>query len=444
MFATALACLLSLPVQDRVPQAERERIANRLEALADERLINGELEYAAIAVELRGRRLGLFPIVETVPAPTLDTPIAAAPVGRLLLAATALVEIGAGRAALDAELSDLLPELGELGEGRDLSQLLARTSGLPSLPALPEGASLEPAELLALLAPLAPHADPETCVHFEPMDDLALGLVLERASGRSVRALVDAHLFEPLGIENAWAPHPEDDPLAPPALVTSSCEFGAMERAEARELDLFGWRSLQLTPDQLLELWDAYLGGAFGGSKLTEAAFSPRRLTADVGPDHGFRVHRTELGDLAGWMHGGSFDEAHVHLVSYPEVELRIAILGRGAEADLAGLGRYAARAVLDLPEPRAVDLPLTADRRWSFEGEYQVGCDILTIGAREQRLYLERATASTPLAYRGGDVLSALEDPELRLEFRFGRDGRALEFVLDDHGQVAIATRVR
>jgi CubicO group peptidase (beta-lactamase class C family) len=279
-------------------------------------------------------------------------------------------------------------------------------------------------------------------VRFSSADDLALGLVVERVSGQPLATTLRAAVLTPFGLEDAWGESRRDE-WRPPAMVAARCDLGASETEETEVLDLWGFRGLRMNAEQLLELWSAYTGGAFGSASLTEAAFTPQRVTGHNGAEHGFRVHRTALEDLSGWLHGGGFDEQHLSVVEYPEAELRIAILGQGYDPDLPALGRYAARAVLDWPEPEPIDLPLSAERRRAFLGDYQIGCNTLSIVFRDGRLQLERSEDIVPLAYRGGDVLTDATDPDLRLEFEPGRDGRMLRFVLDDHGQVAIATRL-
>ncbi|QDU64977.1 serine hydrolase domain-containing protein [Engelhardtia mirabilis] len=411
------------------------------------RRLDHHAELARKSTGLRGLTLGIEFGGDVVG--TWGYGLAAAPDARALPAGGAfdLLTIAAALAAahdeeleLDAGLDGLVPELGELATGRTVLQLLQHSTGLPDYGDLIDGEPGEVAAMVAALADQAAVSDPGHCFGWTPSDTLVLGLLLERSSEQGLRQVLLESVFAPLDLRGTW---PDEARQRGDGWITTGIDSGATSSADARAADPWNAADLRLDPEQLLTLWAGFRDGDLFGPGLARRAFTSFEEGHGRGGDHGLAVHRASLGELEGWIAGGRLGDDHVSFAWYPEIELSIVASANGADADLPALVRAAARAVLDLPEPATIDLPLDAERATAYVGGYSIGCNNVLISMGDDgHLSMTRETESVALAYQGGNVFSALDDPDLRLRFDAPVEGNSPGFVLDDHGSQVVATR--
>jgi hypothetical protein len=78
-----------------------------------------------------------------------------------------------------------------------------------------------------------------------------------------------------------------------------------------------------------------------------------------------------------------------VLLVHYPTMDASMVLLAQGPEAGLEALESTVARTLFGLAPPEALDLPLAAEERARFVGDYYVGCMIYWIAEDGQHLVL-------------------------------------------------------
>ncbi len=316
--------------------------------------------------------------------------------------------------------------------------LLAHTSGIPLVTGLED--AIPP--LIAQLRELPLESTPGDCSSYNPVNELLLGHIVERIVGTTLAEILQARIFAPAEMENTGY---EADP-EPPARTYFWQEFGgSLLRIEgAPPFGGVGLRSM--APDLL-----RWIRAMVDRRLLNESSFqlwsSAPRLTGKVEtsyPTWGHGVNLTELGDSPCFSVGGGFGGSRVHVAYYPARNLTIAVLAAGERADVAKLERKIARLFFGLPEPEAHDLPLPAEERQKFVGEYYVGGNSYEIAETEERLLMRSPFGREHLlAYEGGFVFVALDDPELRLTFEL-EDGVPIAFVLDEHGSTTRAKRLR
>lgn len=117
------------------------------------------------------------------------------------------------RLSLQDSVEKWLPGLVPGGRNITLKMLLNHTSGLfdyindPGVLARETGAdpsSVAPAELLAVSAQYPPLFKPGTEYAYSNTDYVALGLVLEKATGRTVATLLRQRIIQPLGLHDTY------------------------------------------------------------------------------------------------------------------------------------------------------------------------------------------------------------------------------------------------
>jgi D-alanyl-D-alanine carboxypeptidase len=170
-------------------QARRASNAQSVSAavVEDGRLRTGT---AGIADQSTGRRA------------TASTPYAAASVTKMLVATVAMQLVDEGLLSLDEPVSRWLPELPEADE-ITLRQLLGHTSGLTETPFQPDQRhAWTPGEVLERAA--APACLPGTCFRYSDNGYVAVGRVIESATGRPIAKVLRARVLKPLALKNTW------------------------------------------------------------------------------------------------------------------------------------------------------------------------------------------------------------------------------------------------
>ncbi len=192
---------------------------------------------------------------------------------------------------LDAPLDSLLPEMRDYAAVTpSMRGLLAHQTGLPSWrPLYRFTADLD--EIPALIASFAPETEPGTAPLYSCLGPILAAIVLERASGLSLRQLLERDVREPLGIpagELCFGPLAE--PLRAKAMPT---ETGRLREAELAE----SWprERCPVAPGPVAsihgEVHDGnafFLGGAAGNAGLFGTARAVFRVAAAVAAEDAF------------------------------------------------------------------------------------------------------------------------------------------------------------
>lgn len=247
-----------------------------------------------------------------------------------------------GALGLDDDIRRYVPELPAYGRPMTVRHLLHHTSGLRDYLTLIELAGRDyldgasPAEVLALLGR-------QRSLNFLPGDEhlysnsgyFLLGLLVERASGRSLRVFADEAIFRPLGMVDS---HFHDDVTmimprrAEAYFRRADSTWGALPMRFA----LVGSGGLYTTVRDLAR-WEAnfYRNRLGRGSQgLIETLHSRGVLTSGDTLDYAFGMVHGEYRGLRTVRHGGSLGGYRAHLVRFPDHRLGIAILCNSAEVD--------------------------------------------------------------------------------------------------------------
>ncbi|MFE2182563.1 serine hydrolase domain-containing protein [Streptomyces sp. NPDC059455] len=132
---------------------------------------------------------------------------------KTVTATLVLQQVAAGRIGLDDPVEKWLPGLVKGGEGITVRMLLNHTSGLGDflltpefLPSLTgrEQRTWRPEDLLAITPEQDPPSGPGEKYSYSNANYVALGLILEKATGNSLAKLIERKITKPLGMKDSF------------------------------------------------------------------------------------------------------------------------------------------------------------------------------------------------------------------------------------------------
>ncbi|MEU3910136.1 MULTISPECIES: serine hydrolase domain-containing protein [unclassified Streptomyces] len=195
--------------------------------------------------------------------------------------ATAVMRLVAdGRIRLDDRAGRWVPQLAE--RPVTIRQLLKQTSGLPEYATLVDWTRPgTPEEYLALALKEKPVFEAGTDWGYSNTNYLALGMVIDKASGVGFRTYVERTILRPLHLDDTYWPAPGELSLRGPHARNYGVNPAAPEAGRVDVTDLPGYEfgasgGLVSTPEDLNAFWD----GLFGGRLLPDWAL--RRMTQDT------------------------------------------------------------------------------------------------------------------------------------------------------------------
>ena len=225
--------------------------------------------------------------ITTGAAPRADDHVRLASVSKAFSGAAALAVVARGKLSLTDTIGDTLPDLPQAWAPVTLAQLLGHTSGIPDFsksPAFQEalGSSLlvppPPAGLLAFVAddPLA--FRPGSRYHYSNSDNIAVGLMVQAATGDTYESVLHDSVYEPLVLTNTSLPG--DQIIPPPYLHGYAVEPPAAPE-DVSEVFAAGWTwasgGIVSTPADATRFVRGYVSGATTDAATHAAQFTFKR-----------------------------------------------------------------------------------------------------------------------------------------------------------------------
>ncbi len=210
----ALALLLALPLAAAAAEKPHKLADSLLASIGSAR------EPGAGVIVLENGRvvyLGVRGIADMQAMRPIDgrTAFRLASLSKAFTATAVMLLVRDGRLRYEDSLTDVFPDFPEYGRTITIRHLLQHTSGLPDYedlmpaadPSVPvERAQIDDAGVLALLkAQKAGWFAPGTLWRYSNSGYVLLGLVVEKASGRSFPAFLRERIFQPLKMDNTVA-----------------------------------------------------------------------------------------------------------------------------------------------------------------------------------------------------------------------------------------------
>jgi CubicO group peptidase (beta-lactamase class C family) len=289
-----------------------------------------------------------------------------ASVSKQFTAASILFLTAEGKLALDDQMHKFIPEW-KGPSSVTVRHLLTHTAGLrdafllTELAAAPDSEAGKHDRLVRLLtSQRGLNSAPGAEYWYDNGGYLLLGEIVERVSGRSLRAYAQSRIFVPLGMSRT---HFHDEPTQAVAHLASG--YSRVDRAfrVARRPDgLVGNAGLFTSSDDLLRWLANLIDGRVGGGRLVTAMQQPTMLTSGLASPYGLGLMTGRHRGLRTVSHGGGDPGASAFALVYPDHDLAIAILCNLDDIDSEALARDIGVLYLsDRVEPVAPVTPATA-----------------------------------------------------------------------------------
>ncbi|MFE1234019.1 serine hydrolase domain-containing protein [Streptomyces sp. NPDC058745] len=180
-------------------------------------------------------------------------------------AAAVMRLVADGRIRLDDRAGRYVPQLSEYRI--TIRQLLKQTSGLPEYATLVDWTRPgTPEDHLDLALKEKPGFEPGTGWGYSNTNYLALGMVIDKASGVGFRAYIERTILRPLHLDDTYWPTPGELSLRGPHARNYGVHPAAPEAGRVDVTELPGYEfgasgGLVSTPKDLNAFWDGLLGG---------------------------------------------------------------------------------------------------------------------------------------------------------------------------------------
>lgn len=259
-----------------------------------------------------------------------------------------------GRLSLDDPVRRHVPELPPWADRITIRQMIHHTSGVRDQWELLGLAGWRyPADLftqgdvLAILSrQRALNFAPGTEYLYSNGAYTLLAVIVERVSGRSLRAFSQERIFEPLGMRDTHV-HDDHTMVVPGRTAAYQRAADGTWHQSLPVFDTHGATSLFTTAADLLRWEHNFVTGAVGGRALVAEAETTGRLADGSPTNYGFGIALETYRGARAAGHGGSDAGYRADVVRFPDHGVAIGVLCNFAEAVPSQLARSVADVVL-------------------------------------------------------------------------------------------------
>lgn len=240
-----------------------------------------------------------------------------------------------GKVDLSADVTAYLPSFPSDGRRITVEHLLTHTSGVKSYTSLPEWRPLwrtdmTVPEILDLSRGKAHEFEPGHRWKYNNTGFVALGAIVEKASGTSYEAFLQERIFTPLGMRHSGYDH--TDRLVPRRVSGYQKNGDSFVNAPFLSMTQpFSAGALYSTVDDLAAWNDALLSGKVVRKAWLDRAFSPYTLADGESSGYGFGWFVSDLRGHRALEHGGGINGFTCYALSLPDDRLYVAVLTNGA-----------------------------------------------------------------------------------------------------------------
>ncbi len=270
-----------------------------------------------------------------------------ASVSKQFTAASIVLAAEQGFLSLDEDIRKYIPELPDYGRPITLRQMLHHTSGFRDFLALTYlsgrdiSALSSPDRVLQLIARQKGlnNAPGEEFV-YSNSNYFLLGVVVKRATGKSLAEFARANIFQPLGMTHTL--FYDDNKIVVPNRVAAydPGKDGRFHLDWSTLFDIVGSGGLMSNVDDLI-LWDRnFYSNKLGKGALVRELESQGVLNNGHQVNYGMGLWLSEYRGLRTVEHSGGTFGYRTELLRFPEQRFTVTILCNVANADVEGLGR--------------------------------------------------------------------------------------------------------
>ena len=367
-----------------------------------------------------------------------------------------------GKLSLDDDIREYVPELPDYGQPITIRHLVHHTSGIRDYLGLMNLANIDIGQyhdndgVVRLIAR-------QQNLNFEPGAEFLysnsgyflLAVIVERASGQTLREYAEAELFGPLGMNNT---HFHDDYRH----IIRGRAFSYFEGtggylAFLSTFDRVGSGGTFSTVEDLY-LWDQnFYDAKVGGPDLIEKMHTPGVLNDGEEIDYAFGISVGEYRGLQEVAHSGGLGGYRTFLTRFPNHRLTIIVLANLGSIGVGGLTHDIAELYLaDVLDAQAAEpaAATPADDRVAAEvdpaiyaeytGDYELQPGfVLTVSTEEDRLLAQATGQSRFEIYPVTETMYSVREFDAQIEFRRDDAGAVSELVLYQNGREMTAPRI-
>jgi CubicO group peptidase (beta-lactamase class C family) len=381
---------------------------------------------------------------------TPTTPFISGSVAKQFTAAAIALLVEQGRISLDDDVRKYIPELPDYGAKITIDHLVHHTSGLRDFWALVQVAGMRFDDGYSVgdvirLAARQKHLNfpPGSEYDYSNTGYIALGLIVQRVTGKSLRDFTAEQIFRPLGMTSTHF-HDDHTMLVPGRASAYSPLPEGGYRINVWNNDIVGQGGLIVTVNDLLEWDENFYTGKVGGPGFLKRQLQQGKLTNGTVLSYAFGLTVGQYRGLSLVEHSGSSGGYRTIISRFPTEHASVVALCNTTEANTTTLSHQVADIVLGSklsapvqraarPDsvairgttPAARDLSALAGRYYSNEldATYDVSATAATLMVKRPRGEVDTLQVVGPRTFRAG-----------ALTYRFAANvsGKAPGFAVD------------
>ena len=284
-------------------------------------------------------------------------------------AASILLLAQQGKLSLDDDVRRFIPELPVYQAPITIRHLLHHTSGIRDYIGLLtiagadiSGRTTAKQALDAIVRQRALNFDPGAEMLYSNSGYFLLSQIVERVSGKSMRAFADENIFRPLGMTST---HFRDDHSVPlPGAATGYSPSGQGFTVNMSKWEQTGDGAVYTTVEDLLKWDNNFYDPKVGGARLLEELHRTEKLNSGSPQTYAAGLVVNDYRGLRSVSHGGSWAGFRAELIRFPDQKFSVATLCNVASSNPSLLARSVAAIYLAdrmSPAPAFVARPVDA-----------------------------------------------------------------------------------
>ena len=284
---------------------------------------------------------------------TPTSPMIMGSVSKQFTAASIALLAQDGRLALSDDVRKYLPELPDYGKTITIDHLVHHTSGLRDFWALYEtaGDRLDDGYTVKDVLTLAAHQhhlnfDPGAEYNYSNTGYVALGEIVHRVSGRTLRQFAAERIFAPLGMTSSQFHDDHNEPV-PGRVIAYSPAAGGRWRINVWANDIVGQGGLMTTVEDLAKWDENFYTGKVGGRPFLAQQLERGRLNNGTQLAYAFGLEIGEYRGLPIVEHSGSTGGYRTDITRFPSKHTSVVTMCNVSTADAVGLAHQVAEIVL-------------------------------------------------------------------------------------------------
>ena len=284
---------------------------------------------------------------------TPQTPFIMGSVSKQFTAAAIALLVQDGRIRLDDDIHKYVPELPDYGKKITINQLVHHTSGLRDFWSLVDASGMRPDDGYTVadvvrLASRQRHLnfDPGAEYNYSNTGYVLLGVIVQRASGKSLREFAAERIFQPLGMPVSHFHDDHNQPVRGRAIAYSPVTSAGW-KINVWNNDIVGQGGLMTTLEELQKWDENFYTGRVGGPTLLSRQLERGVLNDGKQIAYAFGLEIGEYRGLPMVEHSGSTGGYRTDITRFPEQHTSFVTMCNVSNADAVGLAHRMADVVL-------------------------------------------------------------------------------------------------